>query len=882
MKTYDYFRSLFFATSIKKKLMVIIMSVSLLGLFTVGGSIMVREIISLNKMQQIDMQVLADIVLNNTAVYLVFDDASGAKTSLASLRAKKQVTKAILFDRDKQIFASHLSIPDLRITYDSIKDASVEENNTFHIWKNVTVDNELVGYLYIELDDSLVIEFIYGAVISLMTALTIGLFVAYLVASRLQKIISEPVEHLTETASKITAEQNYNLRAEKESEDEIGVLTDEFNNMLSQLELRNTELIESEAKFREVVEQSVDALFMLEMDGRLVDVNNAACETLGYTREELLSLSVMDIDERFSEIESFYNDMEVLKLDKQMSIEGRQKRKDRTTFPVEISLGFVNIKGRDLVLASVRDITERKQAQKELQKANDLLEAKVNERTSSLKSVNAALSIAKERAESANQAKSLFLANMSHEIRTPMNAVIGFTDVLASSGLNEQQIGYVKSIQSGSRNLLSLINDILDLSKIEAGKLNIQLDKVYIKQLLKDLLQVFSISAEEKGLVLTLDIDDSVPEAIVSDEVRLRQILFNLVNNAVKFTREGEIKISAEYKTASPGELFYSLILKVEDTGIGIEEESQQNIFNIFEQQDNQSTREFGGTGLGLAISSRLAEKLDSELTVESRKDVGSCFKLIMKSPEVAIQNEGVSEVKNINNVVFAAAKILIVDDIDVNRELIEEYLSDQDFEILHASDGLQGIEVIKSGRPDLVLMDVRMPKMNGIEATQLIKQDEDISGIPIIAVTASVVEDEKSDRKRSIFDYVLYKPLSRKKLNKCLQKFLKINSSEESSTDASTVSERLQKEMSNSSQKFIEDVVEYEEALSRAINRGSFGGLDQLLEELCEMASEYKMSEFKEVITQLRQANNQFDIEATQKLLTTLVVGIKSLMEQV
>jgi len=858
------------------------MSVSLLGLFTVGGSIMVREIISLNKMQQIDMQVLADIVLNNTAVYLVFDDASGAKTSLASLRAKKQVTKAILFDRDKQIFASHLSIPDLRITYDSIKDASVEENNTFHIWKNVTVDNELVGYLYIELDDSLVIEFIYGAVISLMTALTIGLFVAYLVASRLQKIISEPVEHLTETASKITAEQNYNLRAEKESEDEIGVLTDEFNNMLSQLELRNTELIESEAKFREVVEQSVDALFMLEMDGRLVDVNNAACETLGYTREELLSLSVMDIDERFSEIESFYNDMEVLKLDKQMSIEGRQKRKDRTTFPVEISLGFVNIKGRDLVLASVRDITERKQAQKELQKANDLLEAKVNERTSSLKSVNAALSIAKERAESANQAKSLFLANMSHEIRTPMNAVIGFTDVLASSGLNEQQIGYVKSIQSGSRNLLSLINDILDLSKIEAGKLNIQLDKVYIKQLLKDLLQVFSISAEEKGLVLTLDIDDSVPEAIVSDEVRLRQILFNLVNNAVKFTREGEIKISAEYKTASPGELFYSLILKVEDTGIGIEEESQQNIFNIFEQQDNQSTREFGGTGLGLAISSRLAEKLDSELTVESRKDVGSCFKLIMKSPEVAIQNEGVSEVKNINNVVFAAAKILIVDDIDVNRELIEEYLSDQDFEILHASDGLQGIEVIKSGRPDLVLMDVRMPKMNGIEATQLIKQDEDISGIPIIAVTASVVEDEKSDRKRSIFDYVLYKPLSRKKLNKCLQKFLKINSSEESSTDASTVSERLQKEMSNSSQKFIEDVVEYEEALSRAINRGSFGGLDQLLEELCEMASEYKMSEFKEVITQLRQANNQFDIEATQKLLTTLVVGIKSLMEQV
>jgi len=878
IRPYNYIRSLLLTTSIKKKLMVITMTVSFVGLLVVGSSILIREVISLNKIQQIDMQVLADIMLNNTSAFLVFDDEVGAKKSLSSLEAKKQVTKAILFDKNKQVFASHITDNEHNVSYDYVQRKIKDESNTFHVFKDAKIENELVGYIYIESNDSLVREFVYGAVIALLTALTVGFFITFLLASRLQKIISEPVEHLTETASKITAQQDYSLRAEKESEDEIGVLTDEFNKMLNQLQIRNMELKESEEKFREVVEQSVDALFIFDLDGQLFDVNYAASETLGYARQELLKLNIININTAFNEVPYFYESMDKLKHETNLVIEGEQKAKNGDLVPVEMRLGFVNIKGQKLVLASARDITERKQAQKELLQANDLLEIKVNERTRTLENVNAALSVEKERAEAANKAKSLFLANMSHEIRTPMNAVIGFTDVLASSELTDQQKSYVKSIQSGSRNLLILINDILDLSKIEAGKIKIQSDKVYVRQMLEDLKQVFFMMAEDKGLSFKLEVDDSVPDVIMSDEVRLRQILFNLTNNALKFTRKGAVKITAEYKIAAQGDIFYSLIIKVIDTGIGIEKEYQESIFNIFEQQDNQNTREFGGAGLGLAISTRLAEKLDSTLTVESKKDIGSCFTLLLRSPEVIMKTNDAVVSADVTDVRFESSTILIVDDIEANRSLIEEYLSDQDFKILHASDGAEGLALIKSKMPDLVLMDIRMPKMNGIEATQLIKQDPLVSNIPVIAVTASVVEDSRSDKKRGVFDYVLYKPLSKKKLNQCLQKFIKIVSSTKDDTVVETFNDRLEREMKNSKQTFLREISEYENAISQSINRGSFGGVNELLEELCGLATEYDMFEFKELISQLRKANNQFDIEATQKLLTLLMVKTQGL----
>ncbi|HED34229.1 MAG TPA: response regulator, partial [Gammaproteobacteria bacterium] len=704
--------------------------------------------------------------------------------------------------------------------------------------------------------------------------------IAYMLASRLQKIISEPIEHLTQTASEITAQQNYGLRAEKESEDEIGVLTDEFNKMLTQLEIRNKELIESENKFREVVEQSVDSLFIVNSAWDFVDVNYAACQSLGYEREELLKLNMTDVDNRYNEIKKMEDLFEKLKIENHLAIDAEHVRKDGLIFPVEVRLGLVNLDGNTFVLASARDITERKHAQEKLQQANDMLEAKVSERTRELRHANIELSDAKEKAEAANRAKSLFLANMSHEIRTPMNAVIGFTDVLASSGLSDKQMQYVKSIQSGSRNLLSLINDILDLSKIEAGKMKMQYAEVYIKYLLEDIRQVFSISAKEKGLTLDLVIDGSVPPAIMSDELRLRQILFNLVNNAIKFTSKGGVKIIAEYKIENPDEIYYSLIISVSDTGIGIPVSDQKIIFNTFEQQDNQNTREFGGTGLGLAISTRLAENLNSEIRVQSEHGKGSCFKLLMHSPEIVMDLQEKKYLHKPEDIDFQPATVLIVDDVDVNRELIREYLMSQPFSFLQASNGEQAIEVIKKENPDVVLMDIRMPVMNGIEATQIIKKNSKLSDVPIVAVTASVVEDEKSDKKRSLFDAVLYKPLNKAALKKALSEVLPIKQRVDNDSLEIDSVLKFNQQIEHASKEFYEGIIEFRPVLEKAKNRGSFGGIEQLLDELCDLSVKFEMSEFEIMIEKIRSANKIFDIEESQKLISRILSGIQTLQD--
>lgn len=870
-------RKYFHITSIKNKLMIIIMSVSLIGLFTVGSSILIREVVVLKEIQQADLQVLSKIVKHNTSGFLVFDDTAGATASLSSLREKKQITRAVIYDRLGEVFAVYTKAPAKVPLFNEIENSSVEDQYTFHVLNKIIMDNELVGYIYLEFDDSVVHEFISGAITGLFLMISVGALIAYLVASRLQKIISVPVEHLTKTASKISAEKNYSLRAEKESEDEIGVLTDEFNTMLQQLEMRNTELVESQMRFRQVIEQSVDSLFIFSIDGYLVDANNEACESLGYIREELLTMKILEIDNRYNKQADLQILLDKLREQENLSLETEYRSKEGRLIPVEVNYGFLDIEGESLVLAAARDITERRLAQQKLQQANDFLEAKVSERTATLKNVNAALSESKEKAEAANQAKSLFLANMSHEIRTPMNAVIGFTDVLANSGLNEQQLGYVKSIQSGSRNLLSLINDILDLSKIEAGKMKIDVAGVYVRQLLNDLKEVYAISAEEKGLDIELHIDESVPDIILSDEVRLRQILFNLVNNAVKFTRQGKVVISAVYEPEVPEDLFSSLKISVEDTGIGIAEEDQKNIFEIFVQQDNQSTREFSGAGLGLAISVRLAEMLNAALSVKSKKGAGSCFDLLIRTPEV-VDEDAVSAEKNIKRIQFKPATILIVDDIEVNRELIGEYLIAQPFEILQASNGEEAISMVRSEHPDLVLMDVRMPKMNGIEATRIIKADDEISSIPVIAVTASVVEDNRADKKRGVFDFVLYKPLSREKLNQCLSYFLDIELAEKMRVVAEADINGLDQELQSAEAGFYSEIIAYEDELEKAKNRGNFTGMDVLFDKLCALASEFNLSELQRLIAQLRTANQSFDIETSQKLLTILNLSIQKL----
>ncbi len=382
---------------------------------------------------------------------------------------------------------------------------------------------------------------------------------------------------------------------------------------------------------------------------------------------------------------------------------------------------------------------------------------------------------AKEAAEVANRTKSEFLANMSHEIRTPLNAILGFTEILKTKLDEEKYKEYLKSIDASGKTLLTLINDILDLSKIEAGKLDLQYQPTNAYDIFKEIERIFSWKIKEKGLEFALQIDGTIPKALLLDETRLRQILLNLVGNAVKFTHEGYIKLSAFRKASSKDTSNIDLIISIEDTGIGIREDQQKSIFDAFHQQAGQNNAQYGGTGLGLAITRRLVEMMDGEISLESATNAGSTFTVILKNIPVS----SVSESQQVQTEVipiameFEPATVLVVDDIPQNRVLVREYLDEFRLNVLEASNGLESIEMARKDKPDLILMDIKMPIMDGVEATKILKSETATQKIPVVALTASAM---KEDRDRIIqlgCNGYIQKPVSKQELLTELQKHL-------------------------------------------------------------------------------------------------------------
>jgi len=420
----------------------------------------------------------------------------------------------------------------------------------------------------------------------------------------------------------------------------------------------------------------------------------------------------------------------------------------------------------DRVIYIARDITERKIAENELKKRRDHLDDVVSERTMELR-------MATEKAEEANRAKTEFLANMNHEIRTPLNVITGFSSVLRENlQEDEKSLEAISNIDTACSNLIEIIGDILDISKIEAGKMQLAADLVNIHEIFDEVLNAYEPQAKRKELSFTMKVSENVPKILKLDGTRLRQIIYNLVGNSFKFTETGEIKVSVLSSLSSEkGKV--DLTISVKDTGIGIPNDQKDKMFEPFVQKDGQSTRKYGGTGLGLALCRKLAEMMGGAISVESEVGKGAVFFVFLKNVEIS-QDDTVEvlEDQDMRNIVFHGQKVLMAEDNFLNREVIKKFLESSDLKIYEVSNGRDAVSVAKNIMPDIILMDILMPELDGIAASKIIKKYSETSSIPIVAVSA-LADKAEVEKILTVCDAVVEKPVKKDFLLKTMYKLL-------------------------------------------------------------------------------------------------------------
>ncbi len=545
-----------------------------------------------------------------------------------------------------------------------------------------------------------------------------------------------------------------------------------FLQLATIVEQRRTEMAlrDSQTRLRQIIDLVPHMIFAKDAQGRFILANRAVAEAYGTTPEELLGTTDADHHPLGDELNHFRrDDSDVIQLrrakfvpeEAMIDVHGRRRILQTTKIPFTLSRS-----SEPAVLGVAVDITELKQAEERLRAAHDELERRVQERTAQLAQANrelaeanVALAQAKEAAEAASRAKSAFLANMSHEIRTPMNAVLGMTELVLDSRLTAEQREYLAAVRESGEALLAILNDILDFSKIEAGKLVLECAPFDLPECLGDTMKSLAVRAHPKGLEMACSIAADVPEIVVGDRLRLRQIVVNLVGNAIKFTSEGEVVLEVWREADQNGALV--LHFAVRDTGIGIPQEKQATVFDAFEQVDTSTTRRHTGTGLGLTISRKLVELMGGRIWVESEPGRGSTFHFTARFEPAPPPASPVF----VEPEVLSGTPVLVVDDSATNRRILEGLFRRWQMQPACVGSAREAIEALaeaqRAGRSfPLVVADAHMPEMDGFALAERIKHDEAFQSTAVLLLSSGDRPGDAARCERLGVESCLRKPI--------------------------------------------------------------------------------------------------------------------------
>lgn len=614
-------------------------------------------------------------------------------------------------------------------------------------------------------------------------------------------------------------------------------LSESLLTLLTKVDRIIVNLNDAKSRYKSIYENSQEGIFQSTLNGKIISSNNTLAKMLGFESESNL---IQDMSSRA------YNPF---KHKKERILFFKKIKEDQSVKHFETVL---NSKNGDDIFAVISGTGINDEL-------GNLLYVQGSVRDLTIEQIAKRLREEKDRAEAISKTKSAFLANISHELRTPLNAVIGFSELLAMKVKDNQLKGYINAILIAGKSLLTLITDVLDLSKVEANKMEIVKKPSSLRSITYDIIQIFSIKAHRKNIEISSEINNRVPTSLYLDESRIRQVLINLVGNAMKFTEKGHIKIKADIDSVENDTMVPNLIIEVEDTGRGIEKDDLNKVFEEFKQVGSQQG--IKGSGLGLAICKRLLSLMNGSISVSSELGKGSRFYILLNDVEIArlsstnIQKDESGPV----SVMFDKANVLIIDDSEQVRDYLKEALSMMNLIVFAAEDGHSGLEMLENIKPDLVILDLKMPGISGIKVCDIIKHSPESKNIPVIAFTASVEDEELSGLLDKGFDGVLRKPVKLNDLTGVLTKHLYFTS---------ILNDENDETMSEISYILNEDCIGKLRSVWPKIKNMGLVIKMKDVEEIINILNEYQ---YENIVEQLNNLKISYDIEGIEKLLTLI-----------